>query len=535
LDFPFTRVGQREVRCHVNAPFNKPSNEAVSAQPASQIWAAVAVVWVGVFVFYVTSLAPGLTWAHQGADGGELIAAAVTNGVPHPPGYPLYIIALQGWLALIGLVAPASDLGWRGNLFSALFGSASAALTVIVAAHLLPAHPLRWMWAILAGVAWAISPLLWSQSVITEVYSLHAFFVVLLAWAVLVKPLRLWYVVAPVAFGVAHHLTLLLVLPAALYTLTVARTGKRRWLHPVLALAAGAAAGALLYLRIPLAAAAAPPPPINWGYADNWDGFRWLVSGAAYRGYLVNGSFATLFEQISAWAYLVTDQFTPVGLALAFVGLAVWDRSAPTLRNFSLLWIAPVSVYAIVYYTRDSEIYLLPVVWLMSILMAVGLAALSAWLASRVHWPVTPVAGVVVVVLLFSLTALRWSSIALPDDHEARNYVAQVAQHVEPESIVITLNDRETFAIWYGTWGDRSLQAAAPGLIPVNESLYQFEWYQRLQRNLYPDTPGIDISAQHLVDVYAGVRPIYFAEAPAWIDAGRLEKIGPLWRLNESR
>ncbi|MFZ4849545.1 MAG: protein O-mannosyl-transferase family, partial [Caldilinea sp.] len=67
---------------------------------------------------YCGSLAPDLTWAHQGADGGELLAAAATNGVPHPPGYPLYILLLQGWLALLEGVAPSTSLVWRGNLLS---------------------------------------------------------------------------------------------------------------------------------------------------------------------------------------------------------------------------------------------------------------------------------------------------------------------------------------------------------------------------------------------------------------------------------
>ncbi len=122
------------------------------------------------------------------------------------------------------------------------------------------------------------------------------------------------------------------------------------------------------------------PPPVDWGYADNWEGFQWLVSGAAYRGYLLSGGVGTALNRLATWAYTLTDQFSPVGLALGFVGLAVWDRTAPRLRNFSLLWITPVSIYAVLYYTRDSEIYLLPVVWLLSIWMAVGLAIIAAWL-----------------------------------------------------------------------------------------------------------------------------------------------------------
>src|SRR6188768_2320149 len=41
---------------------------------------------------YSVTMAPGLSWANGGADGGDLIAAAATNGVAHPSGYPLYLL-----------------------------------------------------------------------------------------------------------------------------------------------------------------------------------------------------------------------------------------------------------------------------------------------------------------------------------------------------------------------------------------------------------------------------------------------------------
>lgn len=500
--------------------------ESVSVYVAGVAAACIALL------LYLFSLAPGLTWSHQGADGGELLAAAVVNGVPHPPGYPLYTMVLHWWLALLGWAAPASDPAWRGNLLSALFGAASVYVTVLVTAHLLKRDPLRWLWGLLAGLAWMVSPLLWSQSIITEVYSLHALLVVLFGWAVLVKPLRLRYVVATVALGVAHHLTFLLLLPGALYALHTPRSGAKRWLEPLGALGIGGVLGALFYVRIPLAASAGPPP-INWGYADNWEGFIWLVTGAAYRGYLVGASMGTVLQRITTWAYVVTEQFTPVGLALGFVGLATWDRTVPALRTFSLGWIAPISIYAILYQTRDSEIYLLPVVWLLSIAMTVGLQCAAEWLTVRFPLQAAHVTGFFAVLSIALLVVARWEAIALRNDAGARTYLRQVAAVLEPQSIVVTLNDRETFAVWYGAWGDGILMKTAPGLIPVNESLYQFAWYRRLQRELHPDMPGIDVSAPHLVKMYAGRRPIYFAEVPTWLDRNRLKKVGPLWRLNE--
>ena len=492
--------------------------------------AAVAAALIS-FAFYVVSLAPGLTWAHQGADGGELLAAAVTNGVPHPPGYPLYLLLLQVWLGIPGVLAPGSDLALRGNWLSALCGAGSVAVTVLVAGYLLRQEACPWMWALFAGLAWAIAPLPWSQAIITEVYSLHALLVALLAWAVLVKPRQVWYVVVPVALGTAHHLTILLLLPAAFYALVVARGGVRRWLQPALALGLGIALGALFYIRIPIVAAAGPPP-VNWGYADNVAGFWWLVSGAAYRGYLLSGSPGAALGRVAGWAYTVTNQFTAVGLALGFAGLAVWDRVTPALRTFSVIWLTPVSIYAILYYTRDSDIYLLPVVWMVSVWMAVAVVSMVGWLQQRLATlQLLPIAAAMVGSVLLFLVVLRWPAVALRDDHEARQYVAALEEILEPDSILVTLADQETFAVWYGTWASGSLRAAAPGLTPINQSLYQFDWYQRLQHDLYPDVPAIDQSVQAVVKANLGNRPIYFTEKPVWLAPASLEAAGPLWRV----
>jgi hypothetical protein len=297
--------------------------------------------------------------------------------------------------------------------------------------------------------------------------------------------------------------------------------------------ALGVLIGALFYLRTPLAAAAAPP--VNWGYADNWEGFWWLVSGQAYRGYLFASPADSWLTRLAGWAYTITAQYTPIGLALALVGLAHWDRVAPILRNFSLLWLGPISLYAIAYYTRDSDIYLLPVGWLMALWLAVGLGQVSAGLAGRFSQGLRTsalLAGVAVVSLI-ALTAWRWGGISLADDREARDYLQGVQAVLEPNSIVVTLDDKSTFALWYGAWGSGELLAAVEGVIPVNDSLYQFDWYRRLQGDLHPTIEGIDESVDAVLAANRGGRPIFFAQLPDYVAQTDLIQTGPLWRLRD--
>lgn len=483
------------------------------------------------FCVYLASLAPGLTWAHEAADGGELLAAAVSNGVPHPPGYPLYILLLQGWLAILGAAAPASDVAWRGNLLSALLGAVSVFVAVLAAWGVLPESPRRPLWAGLAGVLWGLSPLLWSQSILTEVYALHALIVVLLGWITLRRAERQpWLLALPVALGVAHHLTLLLLVPAVLYW--VWHAGGRALLARATGwIVLGLLLGALMYARIPLVARHAPP--VNWGYADTWQGLWWLVSGAAYRSYLFAAPPASIARQVGNWAYTVAAQYTLVGLGLALWGLAIWDERQPALRTFSLLWLVPVSIYTVSYYTRDSLIYLLPVGWLMALWLAAGCDDLSARLAQRTRHAAS-ISAACAVVLAGGVLIWQWPAVALRGDDEARAFVRGAAAVLEAESILVSRSDAETFALWYGTWGSGEIERSAPGVIPVNDWLYQFDWYGRLQTDLYPGVEGAGESAQRLVEGNAGLRPIYFAEELPIVRRDTLVAAPPLWRYTES-
>lgn len=101
----------------------------------------------------------------------------------------------------------------------------------------------------------------------------------------------------------------------------------------------GMAVGTLIYLRIPLAARQIPP--INWGYADSWEGFWWLVSGAAYSPNVSPAPPSSILQQLGAMGVTLVRQLTPVGLIVAIIGLRGVGSTAAALRLFALLWITP--------------------------------------------------------------------------------------------------------------------------------------------------------------------------------------------------
>ena len=84
-------------------------------------WVAAA-AGVMAFVLYLLTLCPVVFWY----DSAEYVTAAVTLGIPHPPGYPLYTLLghVFTWLPL--------DSALAVNGMSATFAALAVSLTYLV-------------------------------------------------------------------------------------------------------------------------------------------------------------------------------------------------------------------------------------------------------------------------------------------------------------------------------------------------------------------------------------------------------------------
>ena len=66
-----------------------------AAADGSPAWSRLAPCWavLALAALYITTLHSSVA----GGDSGELTAAALTGGVPHPPGYPLFVARTSRW------------------------------------------------------------------------------------------------------------------------------------------------------------------------------------------------------------------------------------------------------------------------------------------------------------------------------------------------------------------------------------------------------------------------------------------------------
>lgn len=462
-------------------------------------------------LLYFQTLAPGVTWANNGADSGDLITAAATLGVAHPTGYPTYVLLVHLFQYI-----PIGDLAFRANLCSAVQalltlagvygltqrllvpvpgnvrpqraekeptgGALPLQTTPLERVHLLhePCWTARYA-ASFAALGLGLSAVFWSQAVVAEVYSLNALFVVLLllfTWqALTISDTPRWLgLVAGLALG--NHVTI--ALPIAVWVLTTGNNApwRIRW-QLVAYRMLWVATGLLVYLYLPLRAVT--HPPINWGHPVDWAGFWWVVAGQPYHGLAFGVAPAFWATRLAAWATLLVQQFGWVGVALGFYG---WLYAPAHCRP--LVWrMAAIaggySIFALTYDTADSYAYLIPVYVIFAIGIGLGVQLL---LTHGLRWRRTSallLAGILGVVLLWS-TPATLRQVDASQDRRAIMYAQLVLTTVPEGALVTTQEDRDTFPLWYYHYalGQRS------DIAVVVTPLLEYAWYRQHLGKLYP-------------------------------------------------
>lgn len=448
---------------------------------------------ISLMAVYLTSMAPGLSWANYGADGGDLITAAATGGVAHPTGYPLYLL-----LARLFQLVPIGSLAFRTNLMSA-FAAGSAAVLVygLVTRSLSPSNPRQyWLVGLASGFAFGLSPLVWSQAVITEVYALHSLFVALLLY-LSVNYFSLQFTqkridcLLGLTFGLAmgNHITTIILLPVIFSgtllrkpTLTQGNCWRKNWQvdsRSLLRRLTWLGVGLLVYLTLPLRALS--QPPVNWGNPVTLDGFAWLVSGKLYQGQLFILTLPSVWERVRVIVALFLEQFGIPGLSIGLIGLIVFFKPIHLVR--STLWIvAASSAFAIVYATTDAFMYMIPAFLCFAIWIGMGLGGLMDASSRRFHI-IGPLIGLVFILTLFIQAGNHWPQVDASQDQRAELFGEDVLALAPAHAIVFAKGDRAAFTLWYFQFGLQN----RPDLAILATDLLQFDWYEQTLHSNYPD------------------------------------------------
>jgi hypothetical protein len=376
--------------------------------------------------------------------------------------------------------------------------------------------------------------------VITEVYALLALFCALLLW-LLVRwrnddgDWPLWLAGLTFGLGLGNHLTLAFAAPPAVLLLWPER---KRWLRlrALLPTALLFLAGLSVYAYLPLAAA--HRPPVNWGNPQTWDRFLWVVTGEQYQPFAFGLEPAKILGRLGAWAMLLGDQFGWWGLAISLAGISQWWRRDRRFALFTLAWMLLVGLYAFLYDTGDSHVYLVAVFLLSALWWGEGVCYLVRLAQGWRPIPRRLALAAILLLPLISL-ALHWQAADPDDDWHIHAYIHQALEAVEPGGLIIVRGDRPTFALWYGVYAEDQ----RPDVSVVSGPLMAFIWYRDHIRSLYPsliltEPTAEDVTIDDLVRELATdnlpLRPVYATdpkeEWEAWFDFVE-EGAAPIYRV----
>ncbi|MFU8780261.1 MAG: protein O-mannosyl-transferase family [Kiritimatiellia bacterium] len=371
--------------------------QAISKVPffRSVDWFAFWVAGLIALVVYTYTLAPSVTLE----DGGELAVAGDWLGVPHPPGYPSWTMLAWLFARIFSFVTFRGQPNptWGIAFLSAFFGALAAGLAALLVCrsgrdllHLSQSishnmstkmeHVICAVAGVTSSLLFAFTPIMWSQSVIVEVYSLNAFFlilVMLLVYMWLCRPKDRYLYWAALVFGIGltnYQVLLLAALALAIVVMfkdfelfrdfavvggpiTAAIVGVYVGILPAIShptaplwytylglngallilayyfLPRGktvaitillAQVGVAVYVYMPIVSDLRNPP-MNWGYPRTWEGFMHAVSRGQYEQITPVDMFSLRYlEQIGTYLADLRLNFTMFISLVAFLPFCTW-------------------------------------------------------------------------------------------------------------------------------------------------------------------------------------------------------------------
>lgn len=428
--------------------------------PLRRWGAALPGVAVAAFVgvLYARTLAPTVL-RYGGADtfdSAMLQAGVSVLGIGHPTGYPTYMMLTHLFTYL-----PVGDPAYRVNLASAVYGVAAVFVVYLVGLRL----SRRTVAAAAGALAFGFSEVFWSQAVIAEVYTLEALLVALVLLGLLLWKERredryLLLAALLVGLSLTHHLTSVLLVPAALAFVFLVDRGVFRRTRLLLKGLGLFLLGLLPLLYLPLRAVM--EAPLNEADPSTPGRLLLLITGGSFlaesseEGRQCAPSALALADpstKLQVFGEHLLGQFPVILLVIGVLAtfyLLFTDRAVAVLLGTLALGCVVQAVVYLQLGIEDFYVFLIPAWLAFGLCVSVGLAAL---LRSVEGLSVVPAARSVLLVALWGLMLAvpllgahwEYGSLDRSGDYGGRRMVEAVARDTQRGATVL----HHRSSLWY--------------------------------------------------------------------------------------
>ncbi|HUD18870.1 MAG TPA: DUF2723 domain-containing protein [Patescibacteria group bacterium] len=445
------------------------------------------------------SVALFLLFQSQGipaGDSGDIVTAASTFGVAHPPGYPFY--TFLGWLTSR---IPVFTVSWRVGLLSSVPHAVVIAIVYVLVVRMTRSR----IAGIFASLLILGNYLFFLYSITPEVFALlDAFVVVLLLLLIRWQEsgrLQTFYLLSFIGgLSLTHHQVILFLTPAIAYFLWLERKHLKR--ISVLWVALFFISGLLPYLYIFLATHG--HSMIIWDSATSITNVIKLVTRADYGTFQSSGAYGQLpfqrFLELQAFVQYLFEDFKWFGLGFMVVGfVSLWQKNRHVFWLFilSLAGMGPVFLFyasfpLISHFTLGTfERFLLPSYVIIAIGAGIGFSFVVDHIVSltrtyRFHTILTN--GFICLCFMFTFTLLTITLLKFTgyaNDRTAENLGHDVLADLPYGSVLLL--DRDT--VLFTTQYVRYVEHFRSDIVVLHGSRLTYGDYQQIVHRNYPSLP----------------------------------------------
>lgn len=294
----------------------------VSKFPLSKLWITqgpdgstihhgwhIAAIFLIAFVVYALTMPTVITYE----DAGIFNLMCSYGQAAHPPGYPLFSILCFPF-SHIPFIPPVI----AGNVLSAIFAGMACAVLYLITVNVVRGE---YYYGYLAALGLAFSKLFWSQSIIQEVYTLHAFLILFLFLTTFIyardlNPNALKWIALGVGLAIANHWPLTVLAGPAIVILLlpvwknfIRQVFQGKMFFKLLAIFL--VSGPLLYLYI--LTSNLPSPITFYEPVSTLDKFLTYVTRGTYSA--LDNQTISWFDKLNFSKFLLQEAFIQFGAA----------------------------------------------------------------------------------------------------------------------------------------------------------------------------------------------------------------------------
>jgi tetratricopeptide (TPR) repeat protein len=490
---------------------------------------------VGVVVFfiafgiYLKTMAPTVPFW----DCGEFIATSYILGVPHPPGAPLFTLVGR----LFSLLPLPGEVAARVNLISVLTSALAVLLLYLITVRLIKlwrGEPASFSeklatcgGGVIAALSLAFSDTFWFNAVEAEVYAPAMFLLMLALWLSLLwlekhdQPGSLKYLlIIAFIFGIGGGIHILCWLTAPTILLMILLIDPKTlknpkfWLFGVFLFALGYSTYLSLFIRSGLNPAIDENNPETLRsfiaflqrkqYGTESIIFSMFSRKASLLGYQIVmfikyffQQFPLAFPKVASVFHRVTEDHTPVRVAVPFIPLVLGfagmylhgkfdpKRFWPFLVLFLLAGVGLVGYLNMADpQARERDYFFVGAAGIFAIWIGITASVVLNYIGKKLRQPVAACAvGILFLTMPANFLIQHYHSHDRTGDYIAYDYAYNLLQSCEPNGILFTNGDNDTFPLWFL----QEVQRVRKDVKVVNLSLLNTPWYiKQLKDNKVP-------------------------------------------------